>query len=262
MIDTGDGGLLNLERLGALAADRLRVAGNTASRRDHQGAAAAVPAVGNFLYATVMRCSTRRASAPSTPAAGPSSGTPRRSLPPARAPCRTWPSGPAGAGVRAAGRRGAIGQAVSARPRSRVQVADPHQGRRAEVLGHRGAVGAADVGQGRWCWAAMWNGRVQTIIDKGAPLAIEWNQNMIQVQAYGIPKTARNPAGGAAVRGLCEPGDGAGGYAKTCATARNLKAYGMLPPDLTARHHAGRAKVPRDRVLPGHRLVGGQPRPG
>ena len=35
---------------------------------------------------------------------------------------------------------------------------------------------------------ALWNGRVQTIIDKGAPLAIEWNQNMIQVQAYGIFK--------------------------------------------------------------------------
>ena len=39
---------------------------------------------------------------------------------------------------------------------------------------------------------ARWSGRVQTIIDTGAPLAIEWNQNTIQIEAYGMPKNTRD----------------------------------------------------------------------
>jgi putative spermidine/putrescine transport system substrate-binding protein len=39
---------------------------------------------------------------------------------------------------------------------------------------------------------SIWNGRLQAVADKGAPLAIEWNQHMLQVQAYGIFKEARN----------------------------------------------------------------------
>ena len=39
---------------------------------------------------------------------------------------------------------------------------------------------------------SIWNGRLQAIADKGAPLAIEWNQHMLQIQAYGIFKGAAN----------------------------------------------------------------------
>jgi putative spermidine/putrescine transport system substrate-binding protein len=39
---------------------------------------------------------------------------------------------------------------------------------------------------------SIWNGRLQAIADKGAPLAIEWNQHMLQVQANAIFKDARN----------------------------------------------------------------------
>jgi putative spermidine/putrescine transport system substrate-binding protein len=39
---------------------------------------------------------------------------------------------------------------------------------------------------------SIWNGRLQAVADKGAPLAIEWNQHMLQVQAYSVFKGARN----------------------------------------------------------------------
>lgn len=39
---------------------------------------------------------------------------------------------------------------------------------------------------------SIWNGRLQAIADKGAPVAIEWNENMVQVQSYGIFKDAKN----------------------------------------------------------------------
>lgn len=38
----------------------------------------------------------------------------------------------------------------------------------------------------------LWNTRVQSAIDGGAPLAVQWNQNQILVQSYGIPKGAKN----------------------------------------------------------------------
>jgi len=40
---------------------------------------------------------------------------------------------------------------------------------------------------------SIWNGRLQAIAAKGAPLAIEWNQHMLQIQAYGIFKDGPNP---------------------------------------------------------------------
>jgi putative spermidine/putrescine transport system substrate-binding protein len=39
---------------------------------------------------------------------------------------------------------------------------------------------------------SIWNGRLQAIADKGAPVAIEWNQHMLQLQSYGIFKNAKN----------------------------------------------------------------------
>ena len=40
---------------------------------------------------------------------------------------------------------------------------------------------------------SIWNGRLMAIAQKGAPLAIEWNQHMLQIQAYGIFKDGPNP---------------------------------------------------------------------
>ncbi len=39
---------------------------------------------------------------------------------------------------------------------------------------------------------SIWNGRLQAIADKGAPVAIEWNEHMLALQGYGIFKEAKN----------------------------------------------------------------------
>lgn len=41
--------------------------------------------------------------------------------------------------------------------------------------------------------ASGWNGRFFTLIKDDAPLEIEWNQGMIKLSAYGIPKGSPNP---------------------------------------------------------------------
>ncbi|MCA1326407.1 ABC transporter substrate-binding protein [Herbaspirillum sp. alder98] len=41
---------------------------------------------------------------------------------------------------------------------------------------------------------AIWNGRAQDLIDKGAPLAIEWNQAKRQVQYWSVIKNSPNAA--------------------------------------------------------------------
>lgn len=82
---------------------------------------------------------------------------------------------------------------------------------------------------------ALWNGRVQTIIDKGAPLAIEWNQNMIQVQAYGIPKNTRDMKAAQLFVDFASQAQVQVGYAKELRYGpSNIKAYDMLPKDLLA----------------------------
>ena len=40
--------------------------------------------------------------------------------------------------------------------------------------------------------ASLWSTRLGVAIDKGAPLGVQWNQNMVLVQSYGIPKGSKN----------------------------------------------------------------------
>lgn len=39
---------------------------------------------------------------------------------------------------------------------------------------------------------SIWNGRLFAVASKGAPVAVDWNENMLQVQGYGIFKNALN----------------------------------------------------------------------
>jgi len=39
---------------------------------------------------------------------------------------------------------------------------------------------------------SIWNGRLQAVADKGAPLAIEWNEASLQSQYWGVLKGAKN----------------------------------------------------------------------
>ncbi len=96
-----------------------------------------------------------------------------------------------------------------------------------------GALSAQMMSDKEALLGAMWNGRVQTLIDKGVPLAIEWNQNMIQVQAYGVPKTSRNPAGAQLFIDFAAQAPVQAAYAKDLRYGpANTKAYDLLPKDL------------------------------
>ncbi len=55
-----------------------------------------------------------------------------------------------------------------------------------------GAVAAQMLADKQVAMGSIWNGRIQTLIDGGAPLAIEWNQASLQLQAVAILKGAPN----------------------------------------------------------------------
>ncbi len=79
----------------------------------------------------------------------------------------------------------------------------------------------------------LWNGELQTLIDKGAPLAIDWHQNKMQVEAYGVSRTARNPAGAQLFVDFASQASAQLGYAKELHYGpANLKSFDLLPKDL------------------------------
>ena len=55
-----------------------------------------------------------------------------------------------------------------------------------------GALSAQMLADKEIVLGSIWNGRLQAIADKGAPVAIEWNQHMLSIQGYGIFKDAKN----------------------------------------------------------------------
>jgi putative spermidine/putrescine transport system substrate-binding protein len=58
-----------------------------------------------------------------------------------------------------------------------------------------GALSAQMLSDQEVVMGSIWNGRLQTLIDRNAPLAYTWNEHMIQVQALGVFKDARNGEG-------------------------------------------------------------------
>ncbi|WP_321943822.1 ABC transporter substrate-binding protein [Paraburkholderia tropica] len=57
-----------------------------------------------------------------------------------------------------------------------------------------GAISAQLLSRKEAVLGGLWNGRVQALIDQGAPLAIEWNQAKQQLQYWSIIKGAPNMA--------------------------------------------------------------------
>jgi len=55
-----------------------------------------------------------------------------------------------------------------------------------------GALSAQMLADKEVVLGSIWNGRLQAIADKGAPVAIEWNEAALQVQFWGIFKGAKN----------------------------------------------------------------------
>jgi putative spermidine/putrescine transport system substrate-binding protein len=87
---------------------------------------------------------------------------------------------------------------------------------------------------------AIWNGRLQTVIDRGAPLAIEWNQNMIMIQAFSILKDARN---GEAAQQLIDfhsqPEIQAAYCRELIYGPANARAFALMPGDMADRIPGG-----------------------
>ena len=54
-----------------------------------------------------------------------------------------------------------------------------------------GALSAQMMADKEAVLGVLWNTRVQAAVDGGAPLAVEWNQNQVLVQSYGIPASTR-----------------------------------------------------------------------
>ncbi|HLI11846.1 MAG TPA: ABC transporter substrate-binding protein [Alphaproteobacteria bacterium] len=59
-----------------------------------------------------------------------------------------------------------------------------------------GALSAQMMADKEAVLGAIWSTRLQVAADGGAPLAAQWNQNQILVQAYGLAKGARNKEAG------------------------------------------------------------------
>ena len=71
-----------------------------------------------------------------------------------------------------------------------------------------GALSAQMLADKEVVLGSIWNGRLQAVADKGAPVAIEWNQHMLQIQAYGMFKDAQEQEGSAAARRLFDEPEG------------------------------------------------------
>lgn len=55
-----------------------------------------------------------------------------------------------------------------------------------------GALSAQMMADKEAVLGVLWNTRAQAAIADGAPLGIQWNQNQVLVQSYGIPKNTKN----------------------------------------------------------------------
>jgi putative spermidine/putrescine transport system substrate-binding protein len=83
---------------------------------------------------------------------------------------------------------------------------------------------------------SLWNGRLQAVADKGAPLAIEWNEAALQTQFWAVFKGAKNAEN--AQRFLdfaCQPEIQAN-FAKAIPYGpTNRAAFKFIPADVAAR---------------------------
>ena len=83
---------------------------------------------------------------------------------------------------------------------------------------------------------SIWNGRLQAIADKGAPVAIEWNEHMLALQGYGIFKDAKNmEAAQLFIDYAMSPKANVGLGRELNYGPVNRKSFAMLPADIVAK---------------------------
>jgi putative spermidine/putrescine transport system substrate-binding protein len=103
-----------------------------------------------------------------------------------------------------------------------------------------GALSAQMMSDKEVVLGSIWNGRLQTLIDRNAPLGYTWNEHMIQVQALGIFKDARNVEGAQKLTDFMMQPQVQAQYAKALIYGpTNERAFASLTPDEIARMPGG-----------------------
>lgn len=96
-----------------------------------------------------------------------------------------------------------------------------------------GALSSTLLADNEVSMGALWSTRIGVAIDQGAPLAIQWNQNALLAQAYGIPVGSKNLAN---AKKFIDYSSSAESQARWLGKYKgipvNVKAYGATPKDL------------------------------
>lgn len=93
---------------------------------------------------------------------------------------------------------------------------------------------------------SIWNGRLEAIATKGAPVAIEWNQHMLQIQAYGIFKDAKNAKAAQLFLDYAMTPKAQLGMPKELNYGpTNRKSFDLLPKEALARLPGSPEQLPR-----------------
>ena len=99
-----------------------------------------------------------------------------------------------------------------------------------------GALSAQMLADKEVVLGSIWNGRLQSVADKGAPLAIEWNEAMLQTQFWSILKGAKNLENAQRfIEFACQPEIQASHAKLIPYGPTNRQAFKSVPADVAAR---------------------------
>jgi len=99
-----------------------------------------------------------------------------------------------------------------------------------------GALSAQMLADKEVVLGSIWNGRLQAVADKGAPLAIEWNEASLQSQYWGVLKGAKNAENAHRfIDFACQPEPQANLAKLIPYGPTNRQAFKSIPADVAAR---------------------------
>jgi len=99
-----------------------------------------------------------------------------------------------------------------------------------------GALSAQMLADKEVVLGSIWNGRLQAVADKGAPLAIEWNEASLQSQYWGVLKGAKNTESAQRfIDFACQPELQANLARLIPYGPTNRQAFKSIPADVAAR---------------------------
>jgi putative spermidine/putrescine transport system substrate-binding protein len=106
-----------------------------------------------------------------------------------------------------------------------------------------GALAATMMADKQVVLGSIWHPRISVIMKGGAPVNIQWNQNMIQLQAFALVNGAKNPEGAVKFVDYCASAEVQERFCRSYFGIGpiNNKAMSMLPDELR-NHVAGSAK--------------------